>query len=104
MTARPSPHSDAVLDQLARVLCEKEIQMLEGEHYDPPKHIREDAEDELTGKFYAFAVVAAEFFFSKAAPLPEPTSKACDHIHDHVACGSAFNVYRCRYCGKEDWQ
>ncbi|WP_171820889.1 hypothetical protein [Rhizobium leguminosarum] len=30
----------------------------------------------------------------------------CRHVHDHVVCagrGAAFNVYRCRYCGDEEW-
>ena len=34
---------------------------------------------------------------------PKPV---CKHVHYHVVCagrGAAFNVYRCRYCGDEEW-
>jgi hypothetical protein len=36
----------------------------------------------------------------------EKPKPPCTHVHDHVVCagrGSAFNVYRCRYCGDEEW-
>ena len=45
----------------------------------------------------------------KPTPTPEQEEKPkppCNHVHDHVVCagrGAAFNVYRCRYCGEEEW-
>ena len=70
--------------------------------------------------FHAFSEAIA---FVKQAPMRKPieatgmsdggdkspgdTSKPnCQHVHDHVVCacrGSAFNVYRCRNCGDEEW-
>jgi hypothetical protein len=44
-----------------------------------------------------------------AVKVKEQTEKpksVCRHVHDHVVCagrGAAFNVYRCRYCGDEEW-
>lgn len=38
---------------------------------------------------------------------PEVHKRPCNHVHDHVVAagrGSAFNIYRCRYCGEEEWQ
>jgi hypothetical protein len=38
-------------------------------------------------------------------PVEKP-KKACAHVHDHVVCagrGAVFNIYRCRYCGDEEW-
>lgn len=47
----------------------------------------------------------------KPTPTPEATQgekpkPPCNHVHDHVVCagrGAVFNVYRCRYCGEEEW-
>jgi hypothetical protein len=36
----------------------------------------------------------------------EKPKPICSHVHDHVVCagrGAAFNIYRCRYCGDEEW-
>lgn len=38
--------------------------------------------------------------------LREINKKPCMHVHDHVVAaggGAVFNVYRCRYCGEEEW-
>ena len=40
-------------------------------------------------------------------PQNEKPKPPCNHVHDHVVAagrGSAFNIYRCRYCGQEQWQ
>ncbi|TAU33347.1 hypothetical protein ELI20_21085 [Rhizobium ruizarguesonis] len=42
----------------------------------------------------------------KVKALPEKPKPVCNHVHDHVVCagrGAAFNIYRCRYCGDEEW-
>lgn len=41
-----------------------------------------------------------------AKALAEENKPPCNHVYDHVAIGNGpcgFNVYRCRYCGDEDW-
>jgi hypothetical protein len=44
-----------------------------------------------------------------SVPAPKPPDKPkppCKHVCDHVVCagrGSPFNIYRCRYCGEEEW-
>lgn len=38
--------------------------------------------------------------------ISEARKRPCNHVHDHVVAagrGSAFNIYRCRYCGEEEW-